>query len=78
MFVLKSLFFLFRPYKLACAGEDQSMGFYDGPSFSLIKSSKVHNGFVNCNRFSPDGKYLITVSSDKVYIKYRVLFYSMV
>jgi len=44
------------------------VGFYEGPNFKLTKSSKEHSGFVNCNKFSPDGKHILSVSSDKVHI----------
>jgi WD repeat-containing protein 1 (actin-interacting protein 1) len=47
------------------------VGFYDGPNFKLTKSSKEHTGFVNCNKFSPDGKHIISVSSDKSVVIYE-------
>lgn len=54
-----------RPFKMASGSDDQTIQFYEGANFKLSKIIKEHTGFVNCVRFSPDGKYLVAVSADK-------------
>ena len=46
--------------------EDYSVGYYDKVPTKAPKIINQHKGFVNCVRFSPDGKTFISVSSDKV------------
>jgi len=38
---------------------------YEGPPFKFKKSSKQHTNFVFATRFSPNGDFFVTSSSDK-------------
>eukprot|EP00126_Sphaerothecum_destruens_P009230 Sdes_comp20467_c0_seq1m14720 len=53
-----------RPYRIVTAGEDCLSGFYEGPPFKYQFSQKHHQRFVNCVRFSRDGKRYISCGSD--------------
>eukprot|EP00761_Pharyngomonas_kirbyi_P012572 gb/GECH01012599.1/.p1 GENE.gb/GECH01012599.1/~~gb/GECH01012599.1/.p1 ORF type:complete len:607 (+),score=133.53 gb/GECH01012599.1/:1-1821(+) len=53
-----------RPYRVATAGEDFQVNFYQGPPFRFSHSNKAHTRFANCVRFSPDGSKFISVGSD--------------
>ena len=53
-----------RPFRIATAGEDGQVNFYQGPPFKFDKTTKKHTQFVNCVRFSPDGSRF-SASSDK-------------
>lgn len=55
-----------RPFRLATGGEDNFLGWFEGPPFKFKKSVKdVHTRFINSVRFSPDGELLAVCSSDK-------------
>jgi len=54
-----------RPYRLITGGEDNLVGWFEGPPFKYKKGNTDHTRFVNCARFSPDGNLAISVSSDK-------------
>ena len=54
-----------RPFRIATAGEDGQVNFYQGPPFKFDKTTKKHTQFVNCVRFSPDGSRFFSASSDK-------------
>jgi len=46
--------------------------FYQGPPYKFIKSSqKNHSNYVNSIKYSPSGKYIISVSSDKKIVLYN-------
>jgi WD40 repeat protein len=53
-----------RPFRIATASEDRTVGFYKGPPFQFMKSFKGHTNFVTCVRFSNDGSQFITTSND--------------
>eukprot|EP00123_Amoebidium_parasiticum_P017958 comp24046_c0_seq1/m.43132 comp24046_c0_seq1/g.43132 ORF comp24046_c0_seq1/g.43132 comp24046_c0_seq1/m.43132 type:complete len:600 (-) comp24046_c0_seq1:168-1967(-) len=53
-----------RPYRAATASEDCQSAFFQGPPFKFSHSHKDHTRFVNCVRFSPDGNFYATASSD--------------
>ena len=48
-----------------CGSEDFSTNFYAGPPFKLDHSNIVHTNFVNCVRYSPDSKYIVSIGSDR-------------
>lgn len=54
-----------RPYRMAVAGEDNCMCWFEGPPFKFKKSADAHTRFCTAARFSPDGTKLATVSLDK-------------
>ncbi|KAL7715308.1 WD repeat protein [Entamoeba marina] len=56
-----------RPFRLITAGEDAYSCWFEGPPFKFKKSIKdIHNRFINCCRFSPDGVYCACCGSDKI------------
>ena len=59
-----------RPFRVITAGEDMSVNWFEGPPFKFKKSIKDNSRFVNCVRFSPDGAFFATGSSDKKIILY--------
>lgn len=59
-----------RPYRIATGSEDNQTNWYEGPPFKFKMSLKEQSKFVNCVRFSPDGNFLVTVSSDKTICLY--------
>ena len=46
------------------------VAFFNGPPFKNPSFLEDHSNFVNCVRFSPDGEYLATASSDKSILLY--------
>ncbi|KAL4426871.1 hypothetical protein ABPG74_008795 [Tetrahymena malaccensis] len=54
-----------RPFRLATAGEEFAVQFYEGPPFKFKRAHKPHTSFINCLRFCPKSEKFITVSSDK-------------
>ncbi|PIN01320.1 WD40 repeat stress protein/actin interacting protein [Handroanthus impetiginosus] len=68
--VLSCAFKPTRPFRIVTCGEDFLVNFYEGPPFKFKLSHRDHSNFVNCIRFSPDGKRFISVSSDKKGILY--------
>jgi WD40 repeat protein len=54
-----------KPFTLALSGEEFTVGFFAGPPFKFKSTQKHHTSFVNCLRYSPDGAYFMTVSSDR-------------
>lgn len=61
-----------RPYKLYTGSEDTSINVYTASGYALTKTVKVHKGFVNCVRTSPDSKWLVSVSADKSVVIHSV------
>lgn len=58
-----------RPFRIATAGEDNTVCFYNGPPFSFTSSFSEHQRFVNCVRYSPDGNFFVSVGSDsKIFV----------
>lgn len=57
---------------LLTASLDQTIHDFMGPPFRYNAVFKDHTNFVNCVRFSPDGRHFASVGSDK-----KVLIYSM-
>lgn len=53
-----------RPFRIATGSDDLGVNIYNGPPFKFAKKMKVHDRFVNCVRFSPDGARIISVASD--------------
>ncbi|KNC47472.1 stress protein [Thecamonas trahens ATCC 50062] len=53
-----------RPFRVATASEDFSVGFHTGPPFKFAHGCQDHTRFVNCVRFSPDGARYVAVASD--------------
>ena len=54
-----------RPFCVATAGEDAKVACFKGPPFKFSGSVDLHTNFVNCVRFSPDGEFCVTCSSDR-------------
>jgi WD repeat-containing protein 1 (actin-interacting protein 1) len=55
-----------RPFRIASAGEDMAVMFYEGPPFKWKHSNKkVHGSFINCVRYAPNGALFSTCASDK-------------
>ena len=55
-----------RPFRIMTASEDTRTVFYTGPPFVMEHSNSTeHTNWVNAVRYSPDGKTIISVSSDK-------------
>lgn len=56
-----------RPYRAVAVGDDSNLVFYQGPPFKFASSEKtVHNNFIKGVKFSPDGKYIVSVGVDRV------------
>lgn len=60
-----------RPYRAATVSDDKALVFYKGPPFKFDKSVRGnHNNSVKAVKFSPDGKYLVSVGSDRNIVLY--------
>lgn len=59
-----------RPFRVATVSNDKSMVFLTGPPFKFDKSVRDHSNVVRDVKFSPDGKYLVTVGSDRLIAVY--------
>ncbi|XP_068598308.1 WD repeat-containing protein 1 [Brachionichthys hirsutus] len=58
-----------RPYRIVTGSDDFSAKFFEGPPFKFKHSLGKHENFVNCVRFSPDGKHFVTAGADgKIFI----------
>jgi len=59
-----------RPFRLVTGGEDNKVGFFEGPPFKWKATPKIHERFVNTTRFSPNGAMFFSASSDSVVAVY--------
>lgn len=58
-----------RPFRIAIGQDNFHVNFYEGPPFALKTRSDKHTQFVNCVKYSPDGVFLASCSSDgKVFL----------
>jgi len=60
----------FSKDRFASASEDGTVRLYDTGKFKLKKVLEKHNDRVTVIRFSPDGRYLLTASSDNFILLY--------
>jgi WD40 repeat protein len=54
-----------RPFLIMTGGEDNANGVYEGPPFKLKTMLREHERFVNCVRYTPDGKFAVSVGADR-------------
>ncbi|XP_068171887.1 WD repeat-containing protein 1 [Antennarius striatus] len=54
-----------RPFRIVTGSDDTTGGFFEGPPFKFKCFLREHNNFVNCVRFSPDGKVFATAGADR-------------
>eukprot|EP01084_Bolivina_argentea_P304438 525747_1 len=54
-----------RPFRVVTGSEDFGVYYYKGPPFKFETYDKTHKNYVNCIRFSPDGLFYVSTSSDK-------------
>lgn len=60
-----------RPYRAATVSDDKAMVFFNGPPFKFNKSVRGHHtNSVRDVKFSPDGKWLVSVGSDRMTVLY--------
>lgn len=60
-----------RPYRAATVSDDKAMVFFNGPPFKFNKSVRGnHTNSVRDVKFSPDGKWLVSVGSDRMIVLY--------
>uniref|UniRef100_A0A7S1BRP9 Anaphase-promoting complex subunit 4 WD40 domain-containing protein n=1 Tax=Corethron hystrix TaxID=216773 RepID=A0A7S1BRP9_9STRA len=69
-----------RPLRVASGGEDHAVNFYKGAPFARQvlpagpaapeSGMNMHDNYVNCVRFSPDGKYFMSAGSDRRLVLY--------
>lgn len=57
-----------KPYRMVLGGEDHEVYVFDGVPFKHAKTLTQHSNFVNRVAFSPNGKFFVTVSSDKTIV----------
>ena len=53
-----------KPSTLATASQDFKVGFFKGPPYKFALMCAEHTNFVQCVRYSHDGKLLVSVGSD--------------
>lgn len=53
-----------KPFLVVTGSEDFQVNVYEGPPFKFKSSDRGHLNFVNCVRFSPDGRHFASCSSD--------------
>lgn len=54
-----------RPFRIVTGAEDNSVIFHEGPPFkSLQLHDQIHDNFVNCVRYAPDGNWVVSAGSD--------------
>jgi len=59
-----------RPFRIAAASEDFTVGFFEGPPFAFAGVRHKHGNFANCVRFSDDGAFFASVGSDGIGVVY--------
>ena len=59
-----------RPYKLAVGGDEKAVKLFEGPPYKYICSKATHTNFINQIKYSPDGKRLVSGSSDRKLVLY--------
>lgn len=59
-----------KPYRMAMGGEEHEINVFDGAPFKHVKTLRQHTSFVSRVAFSPSGKFLVSVSSDKSIVLY--------
>lgn len=60
-----------RPYRAVTTSFDKQVNFYTGPPFRFKAKNTEHSKrYPNSARFSPDGKYIVSVGGDKRVILY--------
>jgi WD40 repeat protein len=60
-----------RPFRIMTASEDFNVCVYEGPPFKFKQNNNnLHNNFVNCVRYSPNGDFAVSVGSDKLMCLY--------
>ncbi|GBG28265.1 WD repeat-containing protein 1 [Hondaea fermentalgiana] len=58
-----------KPSRMASSSEDMKVRLHEGPPYKFSGSFEEHTNFVQCVRYSPDGRFLATASNDKsIYI----------
>jgi len=53
-----------RPFRIATASEDTSIGFFEGPPFKFKHTNQDHSRFATAVKFSPDGGVFVSASMD--------------
>jgi len=54
-----------KPLFIATGSEDFGVAWHEGPPFKYVSLHSEHTNFVNCVRFSPDGRLFLSVGQDK-------------
>jgi len=58
-----------RPFRVATASEDFSIGFFEGPPFKFKHTNQDHTRFATAVKFSPDGSAFVSAGMDgKIFI----------
>lgn len=60
-----------RPYRAATVSDDKALVFFNGPPFKFNKSLRGHHtNTIRAVKFSPDGKWIVSVGSDRIIVVY--------